>query len=821
MLIVTALQPARAVNPVIEPFALLTGGAPPQVAASSMDACPKEDGEEMSLSYSRGAEIFGEMYVWHVYNLPENRFCSLLESPEAVALTGEEYALLESGTNSVSVPPDFVGQVWPHACDTLISNPSNPISFGVRVRSDMTAIPPTLASAPEYCIAFGDYLLHARQRVTSQSQMHYLRSYGGRPGSISSLSILQPLGGVIFPPNVERCEPFCYPTTPNSQGGAYFSYIDNPVAPLLGGAVIGYPATTAPPVAIGMRDGNMSPGTARAASFTSGHFTTINLSNTPVLPFLTVSSPYPLQVIDPLDPPIAVSATSSSGSGSLQFLLNGAPISNTLPNSQLSPGDHIVTVRRSDGVAASNKIHARITSGSFNPNNDPATTTLPESNPYLAINSTWVIQNPPPVLSTQEGVELWRKQNNGPYVRLVSNAVSSTTYTETAPMNTTYTYQLRKRYSGGSRVLAEKSYRGNNPAPQVVSVSPGQGATNVSVLAEFQVTFDQAVYTNAGWFSLQCGSMYPAVTYTGTGSTRTVRVQLEAPIPAGANCTATIRAAAITDLVNLHPLADYSWTFSASECDYAGWSAVAGSPLVGKPSDTPSVKRYSGPCGFQADAGGDYLVDNTPVNEISYKTRFYFYTGNRSGAADIFQARNGGTFGAVIYRVLHDGNNLMFAANGSTETRTVPVVDNRWYMVQLQWSAGAGTGSLTMNVTGAGSPTPLYTPAITGINNWGDVVEQVRLGLVSGSNNTVPNPVPAHFDAYEGNRLTLPSRLCRGDASNDDMIGAADRVTVTNEILGTLLASGQPDADEDGAVGAADRVILTNAILDGKACADM
>lgn len=530
-----------------------------------MDACPTQALESMTLEYSRAAEIGGDIYIWHVYALPRGRKCALLESPSALALTASEYARLERAANAAYVPPDYVAQVWPQPCDTLVSKASAPASFGVRVRSDLVAIPPTLASAAEYCIAFGDYLLHARQRLTAQPSMHYLQSYGTRFGAINSQSIVDPRGSASFPANVEHCEPYCRPVTPAAGPLPYaFTYADSTVAALDGGAIIAYPDSSPPrpPFVIGIRDATLSQGRARVAGFAPAHFTAINPKHTPALPYLTLQSPAPLQIIDPLDAPVAVSASSSDGGGGLQFLLNGEAFT-TLPNARLLPGDNIVTVRRySDGLAASHKVRALITSAAFSAGDDTVVSVVPEAQVATVIDSAWTVQNPPQ--STLESVELWRRVDDGAFVRLLANAAQTNGYSEPAPMNSTYVYQLRKRFSHGSRVLAEQRYRIENGPPRVISVAVTRDLTGTQGEYALQIGFDQTVQTGPGWINLRCGAIALAVTSTGTDSSRTVRVGAGLQIPAGVTCSARVNSKAVVDQVGLRLPEDYNWTFTAS-----------------------------------------------------------------------------------------------------------------------------------------------------------------------------------------------------------------------------------------------------------------
>ena len=252
-----------------------------------------------------------------------------------------------------------------------------------------------------------------------------------------------------------------------------------------------------------------------------------------------------------------------------------------------------------------------------------------------------------------------------------------------------------------------------------------------------------------------------------------------------------------------------------SNCSFADWSQVVGTPIAGEPDDAIAVPRYRGRCGIQADSIGDYLVDATPSDENVLNTRFYFYTGNRSGSADIYQARNAN---GVLVRVQHDGNALHFSESSSATVRSVNVADNRWYAIRLNWSAGAGNGSLVIKLVGAGSSTALDPPAITGLNNASARIEEVRLGLIGGSGSGAVG-----FEEFEARRYSTPMRFCRGDANNDQAISNSDITAINAEIAagGAPTAPGQPDANEDGVVNAADATVVSNLINAAQSCASL
>lgn len=254
----------------------------------------------------------------------------------------------------------------------------------------------------------------------------------------------------------------------------------------------------------------------------------------------------------------------------------------------------------------------------------------------------------------------------------------------------------------------------------------------------------------------------------------------------------------------------------AQDCSLAGWSESQPQAVtVGGP---PQIARYSGQCAIQVSAANRYVYAIHPAAEPTYYARFYYYTGARSGGAiDIFQGRDGTNLPIRVEHEAGSGSNLLrFSSHGSGVQRTANVQANKWYAIELAWTTGSGNGALGITVTGAGISTPIPVSPITGLNNSGQRIREIRMGWVTAGGSGAIN-----FDAFEARRDGPPGRLCRGDANGDGEIGAADRVLITNEILGETVSPGQPDANEDGEVGAADRVVVTNMILAGQTCGDV
>lgn len=100
------------------------------------------------------------------------------------------------------------------------------------------------------------------------------------------------------------------------------------------------------------------------------------------------------------------------------------------------------------------------------------------------------------------------------------------------------------------------------PAPTVVSVSPGIGATNVSRMANVTVRYSEPVTNvNTGTVVLRRGGLTgpvvtAAVTYNAT--TRTATLNPSATL--AANTTYTVATSSVRDLAG-NPLVFRSWTF--------------------------------------------------------------------------------------------------------------------------------------------------------------------------------------------------------------------------------------------------------------------
>lgn len=240
----------------------------------------------------------------------------------------------------------------------------------------------------------------------------------------------------------------------------------------------------------------------------------------------------------------------------------------------------------------------------------------------------------------------------------------------------------------------------------------------------------------------------------------------------------------------------------AMACTINAWTGNPSATAPDAAGPAQGVARYSGICALSADAG-EYVTDNYPAAEGTYRARFYVHTSAVTGAATIFQATaddNGG--GAEVLRVVLNtgGTSLSFFQNGAQVGSNVTgLTAGKWYSVELFYKTGAGnSGAFSATVAGNHSFTGgVAQTAITATGTIGSA----RVGFISGTGPAM------RFDAFESTRSadTAIGRLCKGDTSGDSALTIVDVTTIIQEAGGTgFLANGQPDASEDGAINVVD-----------------
>ena len=265
----------------------------------------------------------------------------------------------------------------------------------------------------------------------------------------------------------------------------------------------------------------------------------------------------------------------------------------------------------------------------------------------------------------------------------------------------------------------------------------------------------------------------------------------------------------------------------AQSCTIGNWAGGASNPtslFAGTPNNGNS--RYGGPCSLRVslDDGESFVVDNSPIAEQNYITRFYFNpNGNANdGLPMIIFAANDESDGtgndvlqlwynvssAAPFTPAAGAATLVIKEGGDATQITVDASDLRgsgWNSFEIVWGSGA-EADITMSVNGGADQT------VSAVNTSNERVRSALLGFV-GDNGSTSSTTPMFFDDFDSRRISRPGRLLRGDANDDGIINFLDVSAARNEALGNALAAGQPDCTENGTVNFLDVSCIRNIAL--------
>ncbi len=103
----------------------------------------------------------------------------------------------------------------------------------------------------------------------------------------------------------------------------------------------------------------------------------------------------------------------------------------------------------------------------------------------------------------------------------------------------------------------------DNP-PSVLTTTPADTATNVSLSTEITVNFSEAVTTSSAAFALECGSVAQPFAFSGSGASYTLNPDNNLPL--ASLCTLTVSASGVTDQDGTaDPMAaDYTMSFTTT-----------------------------------------------------------------------------------------------------------------------------------------------------------------------------------------------------------------------------------------------------------------
>ncbi|MGK2926705.1 MAG: hypothetical protein ACSLE2_13905 [Lysobacterales bacterium] len=205
------------------------------------------------------------------------------------------------------------------------------------------------------------------------------------------------------------------------------------------------------------------------------------------------------------------------------------------------------------------------------------------------------------------------------------------------------------------------------------------------------------------------------------------------------------------------------------------------------PATVPAGMTYEQNCGLTVDATNvpAYVTTNTPVNESQVRVRFYFLADLleiTSGEVVLLRARDGGTTQfEVLLNVSGSVKRLLTrysdGEGGFTQSAAIPLQDV-WIAVETAWTTGAGNGSFSLKLD------DVLQFEDTTLNNDGDVVNEVDLGVVNSANTLGE----IAFDAFMLRRAGAPGLLTVNELWN---ISTRANVQTVNEItIGGFVISG-------------------------------
>jgi len=176
---------------------------------------------------------------------------------------------------------------------------------------------------------------------------------------------------------------------------------------------------------------------------------------------------------------------------------------------------------------------------------------------------------------------------------------------------------------------------GDQP-PSVESTTPGNGATDVPVDANAEVTFSEPVDAGAEAFSLTCGVAPVPFSLSASEDGRTFTLDRAGPLPRDTQCVLTVRAAGVTDRDAEdppdNPAADFAATFRTD-------ASIAGlriHDLQGRQHVSP----YRGALAAQVPGvvtarrtNGFYFQDPQPDGDPRTSEGLFVFTGAAPDAA--------------------------------------------------------------------------------------------------------------------------------------------------------------------------------------------
>jgi uncharacterized protein len=180
-----------------------------------------------------------------------------------------------------------------------------------------------------------------------------------------------------------------------------------------------------------------------------------------------------------------------------------------------------------------------------------------------------------------------------------------------------------------------------DPAPTVVSTTPANGAANVSVSSNIDITFSEAVNVSGSWFDISCGTSLGHTAAVSGGPT-TFTLNPDTDFALTETCTVTVVAAQVTDQDTDEPFdnmaANYVFTFTTEGpvCDqaftpiYSIQGSGSAAAITG-PVSTEGV--VVGDFEGTAAASGFYIQDLTGDGNAATSDGIFVFTGTTNLAS--------------------------------------------------------------------------------------------------------------------------------------------------------------------------------------------
>jgi len=234
---------------------------------------------------------------------------------------------------------------------------------------------------------------------------------------------------------------------------------------------------------------------------------------------------------------------------------------------------------------------------------------------------------------------------------------------------------------------------------------------------------------------------------------------------------------------------------STFACDTAAWAGGVANATAGDPA-ADSIARVSGFCGMKVTAANGHVADNSPADETTFISRFYFFPKNvAAGPHEIFVALSDeANSESDVFVISYDSGDITVDAQGAGgDSVTVAADPTHWNLVEVAWTSG-GTGEIWVNSDALVDPaTDIFAPGTGSI-------DRVEMGGADG----------ALFDDYESHRSLAVGALLAGDGNGDGAVNSGDIISIINEFFQAGLASGIPDCNLDGSVNSGDIICIIN-----------